>query len=251
MKNNNIRILFGLLLILFVAIVLLAITLFSVISRRAKDKEQALPMPITQTHKPITQMHRPVVSHSDEQPQPVSQTMPAPIKSDPQKLHVYLHSIKDILSRDGQPIVSHQQIDCPDHIKSYKTWPKICSEITFADQTKSIIWVTKERGLVAREDFDAAGEPISVKEYSTAGGYYDADKQINIPPHPAAPTLGIVYNAKVPAEHMPSKENAESFKKLQSDFTPAVLNEDIPINDEKHTRGPQYCDFYSKECRAD
>ena len=241
MKNNNIRVLFGLLLILLVAIVLLVVTLFSVVSRRAADKEQARPAPIAAQPKPVAQTR----------PEPLTQTTPEPVQSDSQKLHVYLHSIKDIRSRDGEPIAFHQQIDCPDHIKSYKTWPKICLEITFADETKSIIWVAKERGLVAREDFDAAGEPISVKEYTTAGGYYDADKQINIPPHPAAPTLGIVYNAKVPPEHMPSKENAVPLKKLQSDFTPAVLNEDIPINDERHTRGPQYCDFYSKECRAD
>lgn len=243
MKNNNLHILFGLILVAFVGSVALLMILPTVISHHSGNNTKPAPAQApAHNDKEQAQPRRPLSQPEQVLPQ-TAQTAARPAEPNNPSYRStgrYLHSVNDICGRDGQPASTRKEIPCPDRIKSYKNWPKTCQEITFTDGSKSIIYLVKERGLVGREDFSAEGRPVTLGEFATAGGYYNTDTQTHIPRYPDVETLGITY-----------APNATLADTRKVDFVPAQLNEDRPVKAEKGTRAPRYCDLYPKECKTD
>ena len=238
MKTNNLGVLLGLVAILLVALVLLLISLHSIFSHTDTEQTPVGPAPVT-TAKTTS---APSLAQPTERPI-LPQT--AAVKKDVVAAHPYLHSIADIRGRQGQYKSQQIFIECPDDLTVYKNFQKHCLEITFQDGSKSIIYMNKDRGLIARKDFDANGQPISLHEYASFGGFFDTEKNRRAPIYPTAPVAGIIYNApKHPSQQPAQQTGSFSLRQEQIDrYTDTTRQE--------HTRGPQYCDFYPSECRAD
>ena len=157
----------------------------------------------------------------------------------------YLHSINDILGRQGQAVVSRKEIACTEDVRGKLGNRSNCQEIIFDDGSKSIISTVKfntEPVLQIRQDFDANGQPIVLHEFGMSP-FQDSNHHFVL--YPVGPISGIIYNSR------PMRPE-EAFKILsdpsKNEYAPGMEN---AYKKPKGAQGPRYCDLYPKECRAD
>ena len=198
MKKSNLWVLAGLIIILLVSLVILLVQLFSVISKQSVSSAQEISVnqgPVFTPEQIVEPKQNFSPTFPIQQPDATPALAPTTNNPAPDAPLVYLHSIDDILSRQGQPAVTREEFACLNPTQSYSNLSTTCQEITFSDGSKSIIYITEKFGLIAREDFTPDGNTLCFNEFAVDGGYYDEKAQINIPYYPTVPIAGRSYNS--------------------------------------------------------
>ena len=221
MKKQNLWVLLGLL-----AIVLIATSLIMVLTFTSKKNQ-----PILKTKESIVQ------------------TTSVPVNNQPSRLPFgYLASLKDILSPSGESIrVEFDDVNLHPEYPLYQ--PKsMCQLIFFQDETSSIIYLTENRVLFARQDSNRETREKVLYQFTISGDYSNPDTQEYIPAHPDRLLSALFYkNEQLQRADLYNTTPAqtEKIRQFVLEQNPNANIQEIPRD-----KAPYYCTLYPKECIA-